>query len=76
MATTETKEKLVPVFLDLLDGANAPTEEFVGFNGKAYLIKRGEEVMVPEGVYNVLMESKKVRARNIATKNATSLKNE
>lgn len=46
------------VYLPLLDGDNAPTEVFVGLNGKAYRVGRGVEVEVPEGVYNILMRSK------------------
>ena len=62
------KEKKYKVFLPLIDGENAPTEQFVGFNGKAYRIKRGEEVEVPVGVYNVLMDSQKARNRAIREK--------
>ncbi|MBQ7607964.1 MAG: hypothetical protein IJU76_08360 [Desulfovibrionaceae bacterium] len=37
-------------------GGTAPVS--VGVNGRGYLIKRDEDVIVPEGVYNVLMEAK------------------
>ena len=55
MAATETqKQKTRVITLPLLEGENAVQEKFVGFNGKAYIIKRGEPVEVPEGVYNIL----------------------
>ena len=65
MAETVKKKK---VFLPLIDGENAPTEQFVGFNGKAYRVRRGEEVEVPVGVYNILMDAEKARTRAIREK--------
>ena len=64
MAATETqKQKTRVITLPLLEGDNAVQEKFVGFNGKAYIIKRGEPVEVPEGVYNILeLERKAVNA--------------
>lgn len=52
MAATEQKTKIVT--LPLLEGENAVQEKFVGLNGKAYIIKRGEPVEVPIGVYKIL----------------------
>ncbi len=35
---------------------------YVAINGKSYLIKRGEEVEVPEGVYEILENREKMLA--------------
>jgi hypothetical protein len=39
------------------DNFDENRDVFVGLNGYGYLIKRGKEVVVPEGVVNVLKES-------------------
>lgn len=60
MAATAAKLKAEPkktVMLPLHDEKEA--DVFVAINGSRYQIKRGEEVEVPESVYNVLMESQK-----------------
>lgn len=67
-------EKMKDVFLPLLEGENAPTEQFVGLNGKAYRIRRGETVSVPEGVYNILKESEEARTEAIRERQKRSLK--
>jgi|GEM_PF-3727395 len=51
------KEKLFKIIIDEQAGPDAHEDVFVGVNGKHYLIKRGHEVVVPEGVVNVLRES-------------------
>ena len=68
------EEKMKEVFLPLLEGDNAPTEQFVGLNGKPYRIRRGENVKVPEGVYNILMDSEKARTAAIREKQKRALK--
>ncbi|MBQ8836445.1 MAG: hypothetical protein IJ002_03150 [Clostridia bacterium] len=68
------ENKMKEIFLPLIDGENAPTEQFVGFNGKAYRIKRGETVKVPEGVYNILMESQEAKNRAIREKQKRGIK--
>lgn len=50
-------EKKVKVTLPLLEGKNASQDVFVAVNFKSYRIRRGEEVEIPESVYNALMES-------------------
>ena len=49
--------ELVPCFLPYVDGE--PEETTVGFNGKLYKIKKGEEVMVPRFIYEILVRSGK-----------------
>ncbi len=49
-----TKSKRVTVTLPLLPGQNAIQEEFFSVNGKNYIIKRGEEVEIPEEVAEVI----------------------
>lgn len=73
MATTsEAKTKIVT--LPLLEGENAPQEKFVGFNGKPYLIKRGEPVEVPIGVYNILELEKQAINEAILAKRKHALR--
>ncbi len=64
---TEIK-KTVKVTLPLLDGENASQEVFVGLNGKAYRIKRGEEVELPVGVYDEIMRAQTARDNAIRAK--------
>ncbi len=55
MANTQTKEKKVAV--KLFKGAGAYGDDVqVIVNGKAFLIKRGEEVEVPEYVAEILKQ--------------------
>lgn len=46
------KEKMVKVLLPLLE--NGDMEQYVAVNGRSFLIRRGEEVEVPECVAEVL----------------------
>lgn len=66
----ETKEKLVPVTLPFLDDADSPQQEFVSLNFKNYIIKRGETVMVPPEIKDMLdaSEKSKQEARKAAMK--------
>ena len=52
-------EKRVVVRLPLLRGQNAVQEEFFSVNGKNYMIKRGEEVEIPEAVAEVIRNAEK-----------------
>ena len=54
-----TKGKRVAVTLPRLPGQNAIQEEFFSVNGKNYIIKRGEEVVIPEEVAEVIRNSEK-----------------
>ena len=54
---TPKKEKMVKVLLPLLE--NGDTEQYVAVNGRSFLIRRGEEVEVPECVAEVLRLSEK-----------------
>lgn len=51
------KEKMVKLMLPLLE--NGDTEQYVAVNGRSFLIRRGEEVEVPECVAEVLRLSEK-----------------
>lgn len=55
-----SKEKKVPVNL-FLDNDKYSDDVFVGLNGINYLIRRGETVMVPESVAQVLKDSEAQR---------------
>ncbi|MEE1356834.1 MAG: hypothetical protein UHG68_04630 [Clostridia bacterium] len=72
MADTTVKTK--EVYLPLIEGENAPTEQFVGFNGKAYRIRRGETVEVPEPVYEILMNSERARTAAVRERQKRALK--
>lgn len=52
-------EKRAVVRLPLLRGQNAVQEEFFSVNGKNYMIKRGEEVEIPEAVAEVIHNAEK-----------------
>ena len=66
--------KMKEVYLPLIEGENSPTEQFVGFNGKAYRIRRGETVKVPEPVYEILMNSEKARTAAIRERHNRAIK--
>ena len=52
----------VPCFIPYVEGE--PEEVTVGFNGKLYKIKKGEEVEVPRFIYEILVNSGKQRMAN------------
>ena len=54
-----TKGKRVTVRLPRLPGQNANQEEFFSVNGKNYIIKRGEDVEIPEAVAEVIRNAQK-----------------
>lgn len=56
--TEEVKNTMVKVTLPLT--RDKQEDVFVGVNGKTFLIKRGEEVEVPECVYEILKNSEKM----------------
>ena len=58
-ADNATKRKRVTVKLPRLSGQNAVQEEFFSVNGKNYIIKRGEEVEIPEEVAEVIRNAEK-----------------
>lgn len=72
MATTEKTEKMVKIKLPLT--RTERDDVFVGFNGRTFLIKRGVEVEVPEGVAWVLAESEKREGLAIENESARSSK--
>ena len=48
--------ELVPFFA-FRDNDKYKVDIFVGWNGKGYQIQRGKQVMIPRGVYNILIRS-------------------
>ncbi len=54
-----TKAKRVTVKIPKLRGIDAVQEEFFSVNGKNYIIKRGEEVEIPEEVAEVIRNGEK-----------------
>ncbi len=58
-ADNATKSKRVTVLLPRLPGQNSVQEEFFSVNGKNYIIKRGEEVEIPEEVAEVIRNAAK-----------------
>ena len=57
--TTNAKSKKILVKLPLNRGQNANQDEFFSVNGKNYIIKRGEEIEIPEAVAEVIRNSEK-----------------
>lgn len=56
MAEAKMTEKMVK-FRAFKDDGRYKDDIFVAVNGKRYQIKRGVDVMIPESVYEVLMNS-------------------
>lgn len=56
-ADNAKKEKKVIVKLQRLPGANTNQDVYVYVNGRSFILKRGEEVEVPESVDEVLKNS-------------------
>lgn len=53
------KSKKVTVKLPRLAGQNAIQDEFYSVNGRNYMVKRGEEVEIPEEVAEVIRNAEK-----------------
>lgn len=67
MAAPKTKDDvevkgLVPVLIPLSEDVNAPNFTFVACNGKTYKIKRGEQVMVPPEIKEIIDNSNAAKA--------------
>lgn len=56
-ADNAKKEKKVIVKLQRLPGTNTNQDVYVYVNGRSFILKRGEEVEVPESVDEVLKNS-------------------
>ena len=69
-----TKEKTVKITLPLLPGKNVSQDVFVSVNFKTYKLRRGEEIEIPESVYNVIMESQKAANEEIRERNRRALR--
>ena len=54
--------ELVPCFIPFVEGE--PEEVTVGFNGKLYKIKKGEEVEIPRFINEILVRSGKMQMAN------------
>ena len=57
--TTNNAKKRVEVRLPRNPGQNANQDEFFSVNGKNYIIKRGETVVIPEEVAEVIRNAEK-----------------
>lgn len=62
--TEVKKPDKVPILINLDANPNAPTEEFFSVNGKNYIIKKGQTVMVPPEVAEVYYNSQKQMQKN------------
>ena len=58
----EKGNELVDLFIPYVDGE--PEEVTVGFNGKLYKIKKGEDIKVPRFIYEIIVNSGKQRMAN------------
>lgn len=70
---TDRLNELVP-FMAFMDANQYADDIVVGHNGKIYKIKRGEQVMIPRKVYNILMRSAKQDAKTAAMINGLEKK--
>ena len=62
--TTSTKPKKVKIKLPL--SRTEKEDVYVAVNGRSYLIKRGEEVEVPDFVAEVIAHSEEMEAKAMA----------
>ena len=51
---TPPKPKMFKLTINAEDSVEGRSDVFVGLNGNSYLIRRNEEVVVPEGVIEIL----------------------
>ena len=61
----DKKTKRVPIMLPLLEDPDAPQEEYYSVNFKGYIIRRGEQVLVPEELAEVIMNAEKAKINAI-----------
>lgn len=62
-------KELVP-FKAIYDGDKYKDDIFVGVNGKSWLIKRGEEVMIPRNVLAAIEDSERQKAEAAKARDA------
>ncbi len=74
MATEATKTKTKTYILPFLEGVDAPKQEFYSINNKDYILVRGEEIELPEDVYNYIIEQEKAKLEAIKKARAMTLK--
>ncbi|HAV89746.1 MAG TPA: hypothetical protein DCW44_00490 [Eubacterium sp.] len=55
------KREFRDIFITKVRGHKEEDEQFVGLNGKNYLIQKGKRVSIPVEVYNVIMTSEKAK---------------
>lgn len=73
--TNTASEKKVKITLPLLPGdAHTSQDVFVAVNFKPYIIRRGEEVEIPESVYDALMQSEKAKNDDIRARQRLALR--
>lgn len=66
MANTETKTKAPKTKIIKLPLSRSEKDDvYVALNGKSYLIKRGEDVEVPEGVVEILQHKEEMLVQAI-----------
>lgn len=53
----QSAEKMVTVKLRKLKDPNASQQEFYSYNFQNYIIKRGEEVEIPEGLWLAIQDN-------------------
>ena len=55
------KREFRDIFITKVRGHKEEDEQYVGLNGKNYLIQKGKRVSIPVEVYNVIMTSEKAK---------------
>jgi len=55
------KREFRDIFITKVRGHKEEDEQFVGLNGKNYLIQKGQKVSIPVEVYNIIMTSEKAK---------------
>ena len=57
MDTKTNKVKKIKMTIPKSRSKNAPTQKYISVNGESYLIKLGEEVEVPDYIYQAYLDS-------------------
>lgn len=71
---TATEKKTKTYILPFPEGSDAPKQTFYSIAGKDYILRYGEEIELPEHVYDYIMEQERAKLDAVKRSRALSLK--